>query len=100
MEGKKIDVFYHSTAKDSISNIGAYIEMKGYPETAEKFTDRLYTFGESLGIFPEKYPLCRFTQLIKHTMRCAIFEQNYVFIYKVIRSRLIIYNVVNTKAVS
>jgi hypothetical protein len=99
MEGKKIDVLYHFTAKDSISKIGAFIELKGYPETAEKFTDRLYAFGESLGIFPEKYPLCRFLKLIKHKMHCAVFEQNYVFIYKVIRSRLIIYNVVNAKVI-
>lgn len=98
MEGKKIDVFYHVSAKDSISRIGAYIEMKGYPETAEKFTSRLYAFGELLGIFPEKYPLCRFRKLANHKMHCAVFEQNYVFIYKIIRSRLIIYNVVNAKA--
>jgi hypothetical protein len=100
MAGKKIDVFYHSTAKDSITEFGAYIEMKGYPETAEKFTARLYNYGDSLGIFPEKYPLCRFPKFAKKLMRCAVFEQNYVFIYKIIRNRLIIYNVIHAGAMS
>jgi|SRR5580692_8644168 hypothetical protein len=100
MEGKKIDVFYHSTAKGSISRIGAYIEMKGYPETAEKFTDRLYEFGDSLGILPEKYPLCHFQKFLKYLMHCAVFEKNYVFVYKIISKRLVIYNVVHIKALS
>lgn len=98
MERQKIDVFYRSTAKNSITRIGAFIGEKGYPERAEKFATRLYLFGESLCILPEKYSICRFPVLARNNMRCAVFAKNYVFIYKIVHRQLIIYNVVHVKA--
>ena len=100
MESKKIGVFYHVEAENSISKIGAYIEENGYPETAERFADRLYAFGESLLIFSDKYPVCRFPKLAKRHFRCAVFEQNYIFIYKMLNKQLIIYNVIHGRAIS
>lgn len=91
-------IIYKPKATNSIKAISQYISEKGYQETSEKFAERLYTFGDSLLIFPGKYPLCRFLKLAKRMLHCAVFEQNYIFIYKVIQSRLVVYNIVNTKA--
>jgi plasmid stabilization system protein ParE len=90
-------VIYAPKAKNSIDEITAYIEEKGYTETAENFGDRLYTFGNSLAVFPDKYPLCRFLKLAKRNLHCAVFESTYIFTYKVVNRKLIIYNVIHGK---
>lgn len=97
MGSKTEEIVYKPKAIKSIKEISKYIAEKGYPETAEKYSDRLFTFGESLLAFHEKYPFCRFPKLSKRNLRCAIFEQHYVFIYKKVRTELIIYNVVHSK---
>src|SRR3972149_5807968 len=98
METKKITIIYAPQAKKSINQIVAYIEEKGYPETAEKFADKLYAFGNSLVMFSDKYPICRFPKFSKRKMHCAVFHENYIFVYKVIKNELIIYNVIHGKA--
>ena len=55
-------------------------------------------FGDSLSFFPDKYPLCRFAKLAKRHLRCAVFENTYLFVYKVEKSRLVIYNVIHGRA--
>lgn len=93
---KEIAVIYTPKAKKSISKIAAYIHDKGYPETAIKFTERLYDFGDSLNIFPNKYPLCRQPQFAKRSMHCAVFLKDYVFVYKVVKNHLYVYNIIHT----
>jgi plasmid stabilization system protein ParE len=92
---KKSKIIFRQEAKESIRDIAFYIELCGYPETAEKYTQRLLSFGESLLVFPDKYPICRFPKLAKRNLHCAVFEQNYIFIYKVIHDQVLIYNVVH-----
>jgi len=92
------EVIFKPQAIKSIQAISQYIAYKGYRETAENFAGRLYSFAESLAIFPEKYPVCRFVKLAKRMMRCAIFEQNYVFIYKRVEHSLTIFNVIHCRA--
>jgi hypothetical protein len=82
----------------SIAAIAYTVTEKGFPETSKKFSGRLYSFGESLLIFPDKYPICRYKVLAKHNMLCAVFERDYIFVYKVVKHVLIIYNVINVKA--
>jgi plasmid stabilization system protein ParE len=81
MEKKKFKVIYEPKAEQSIFRISVYISEKGYKETAVKFTDRLYNFGDSLALFPEKYPVCKKPLLAKRKLRCAVFKKNYIFIY-------------------
>ena len=97
METKVITVIYAPKANKSILRIIAYIENKGYPETAEKFSDKLYDFGNSLVLFPEKYQICRNLQLAKRKMRCAVFHKNYIIVYKTLKNNLVIYNVIHIK---
>lgn len=98
MENLKITVFYKQTAKDAIREIAIYIENKGYPETAEKFAEKFYEFGHSLAVFPNKYPLCRQQRFNTRKMHCAVFHKNFIFVYKQVRTTLIIYNVIHGKA--
>ncbi|MBI3500771.1 MAG: type II toxin-antitoxin system RelE/ParE family toxin [Bacteroidetes bacterium] len=93
------EIIYKPRANRSIKAISKYIRDKGYPDTSEKYAARLYDFGDSLANFPEKYPVCRFKKLADRNLRCAVFEQNYIFIYKTIHHRLVIYNVVHGRAI-
>lgn len=95
METKEIITIYAPKAKNSIGKIAAYINEKGYPETAEKFTEKLYDFGFTLNIYPDKYPYCKHSQLSKRNMRCAVFHKNYIFVYKLVKNTLVIYNIIH-----
>lgn len=97
MEKEKIDVLYHLRAKDSIRKISEYIEENGYPVTAEKFAKKLYDFGDSLNVFPERYPIYRHEKFRKRGLRCAVFHKNYIFAYKVTKNKVSIYNVIHGK---
>ncbi len=98
-KAKKIKVIYSPRAKNSIREIFIYIEEAGYPETAEKFTARLYDFGQTLALFPDKYPPCKQPQFYKRNMRCAVFHKNYMLIYKQLKNTLIIYNVIHCNTI-
>jgi len=97
MVPKKLKVVFKPKADRQILNIMIYIATKGYPERSVKFSDKLYEFGYSLGILPEKYPVCRQKQLAKRKMRCAVFKKNYIFVYKPVKHQLIIYNIIHCK---
>ena len=94
MEAKK-EVIYRDKAKQAILDIVLYIKREGYPDNAEKFLLRLMGFGYSLALFPNKYPLCKKLNLAKRNLHCAVFDKNYIFIYKVINKGLVVYNVIN-----
>ena len=95
MENQKIDVIYAPKAKSSINKIAAYIEEKGYPETAEKFINKLYDFGNSLAVYRQAYPVCRQPRFAKRGMHCAVFHKDYIFVYKLVKKELIIYNIIH-----
>lgn len=98
MEAKEeIKVIYAPKARTSINHITDYIEEKGYPATAEKFVQKLYDFGNSLAVFPERYPPCKQPQLVNRNMRCALFHKSYIFVYKRIKNTLVIFNVIHSK---
>jgi hypothetical protein len=94
MEEKK-KVVYLSEAYNNIFEISINIELEGYPMTAERFKKELFNFGNSLNIFPKKYPFCRKPWLFKRKYRCAVFRKNYIFIYRVFKTKLVIYNVIH-----
>ncbi len=95
MAKKKIEVFLKPSAERQITAIAIYISEKGYPQTAEKFANKLYLFAESLAILPLKYPVCRHPALAARNYRCALFNKTYVFIYKLLKDKLVIYQVVH-----
>ncbi len=77
---QKARVVYSKKASEDIAGIALYIIEKGYPQTAMRFMNKLFDFGDSLSIFPYKYPICR-NHIFKALMlRCAPFK-NYLFVY-------------------
>lgn len=100
MENKKTKVIFRPGVAVDIAAISLFIENKGYPETAIRFTKRLYSFGESLANFPEKYAICRKKSWAVLNMRCAVFSKNYIFIYKLIDNELVVFNIVHARSIS
>lgn len=94
---EKQKVIFSEEATQAIVDVSLYIEQRGFPETAERYVQRMINFGYSLAILPNKYPICRFPKFAKRNFRCAIFERTYTFIYKTISEKLIIYNVIHSK---
>lgn len=90
-------VILRKKAQNSISAITEYIDKQGYPDTAYKFSGRIEKFSETLAVFPDKYSICRHPQFAKHDYRCAVFENNYIFVYKMVGKQLVIYNVIHGK---
>ncbi|TAL60727.1 MAG: type II toxin-antitoxin system RelE/ParE family toxin [Bacteroidetes bacterium] len=81
---KSLQNIYNFIANDSVANAGNYI-------------DRMISFGHSLADFPDKYPTCRQNKFAKRNLRCAAFHHTYIFVYKGVKSELIIYNVIHGK---
>ncbi|MFH1320756.1 MAG: type II toxin-antitoxin system RelE/ParE family toxin [Bacteroidota bacterium] len=98
MAAKELKVIYKPRADRQIFSLMLYITQKGYPDTAIQFYNELYDFGDSLGIFPEKYTISRHEKFRKRNLRCAPYK-NYIFIYKVSRNKLVIYNIVHGSAI-
>ena len=94
---EKVTIIFKKRAADNIAKAAFYIAEKGYPETAQKYRKRLYQFGRSLSDFPEKHPICRHQFYAKRKYRCAAFEKTYVFVHKLVKNQLIIYNVIHGK---
>ena len=97
MEKIKSGVSYKPKAENSIFQIYCYIAIRGNPERAETFYNELYDFGNSLADFPNTYPVCKQPQFAKRNMRCAIFHKNYIFVYKIVKNSLTIFNVIHCK---
>lgn len=100
MEERTIKVVFRPKTIGKIKDIAINIENKGYPITAEKFVQQLFDFGESLAVSPNKYPKCRKTVWAKRNLRCAVFNNNYIFIHKLVDDELVIYNVVHTLTIA
>ena len=92
---KKREVIYLPEAERNIFSISLYISQQGFPETAKRFANKLYDFGDMLGFLPGKFPICRNKILFKKGYRCAVFAGNYIFIYKARGEKVVIVNVVH-----
>ena len=67
-------------AQKSIEKIVTYISIKGYPETALKFADRLEGFINSLADFPDKYEISRHKSFAKKSFRQVPFQKNILYL--------------------
>lgn len=92
---KEISLIWNKRTHHSISKIYQYI-AKNNPQNAEAFIRRMYAFGESLTILPDKYAPCRFEKFAHRGYHCAVFEKNFIFLYRVKGKRLFICNVIRT----
>jgi hypothetical protein len=56
---KEIGLIWNKRSNNSINKIYQYI-AKNNPQNAEAFILRMYAFGQSLTILPDKFAPCRF----------------------------------------
>ncbi|MBI9036964.1 MAG: type II toxin-antitoxin system RelE/ParE family toxin [Bacteroidales bacterium] len=96
MVGKKTEIIFKDQASRSITEIRIYISEQGFPDFANQFMIELFNFGFALKNFPKKYPLCRKPILFRKEFRCAVFKKKYIFIYKLHRNKVVIYNVIHS----
>jgi plasmid stabilization system protein ParE len=88
-------VIFMDVASQSIAEISAFIEALGYPKSAHKFIEMLHEFGEKLIAFPNAYPICQNPILAKRKIRCAVFKKNCIFVFRVEKEIVVIYNVIH-----
>lgn len=93
---KRKEVVYLPEAEKNIAAIAQFISGEGYPETAIRFADSLYDFGDALGFLPEKFPACRHKEFRRRGYRCAVYSGNYIFIYKIVLTKIYIVSVVHS----
>jgi plasmid stabilization system protein ParE len=75
-----------------------YIAQQGYPERANSYHhERLRNFALSLGTMPLKYAKCKRQQYAIFQLRCAIFENTYIFAYQIFEYKVLIVDVVHGK---
>lgn len=84
-------------AEKDLIDILNYISEKGYPETALNYVSRMEEFTLSLALYHNKYPLCRYSAFLKANFRCAVFENSYVFIYKVESAKIRVIRIIHGK---
>ena len=97
MQEEAYQIKWTKSVEKSIIQITTYIAEQGNPERAETFYLELEEFGNKLAVFPEKYAICRHATYARRKCRCAVFEGTYIFIYKVVKKRVVIYNVIHGK---
>ena len=69
------------TGFETLQNVHEYLETYS-TESADRFIDRIFAFCESFSTFPAAYPVCRFQVFQQKGYRCAVFEKQYIIVYK------------------
>ena len=98
MDERKFEVIWNHRAETSLKNIFQYIHSFS-PQNAVNFIHLLIDFGAQLASFPSKYPLCKHKSFRKRNFRCTVFRAKYIFVYKVVESRIVIHNIIHTSRI-
>jgi toxin ParE1/3/4 len=99
MGNRQAKVSWKPGAAKSLQDIYDYIFERS-PQNAESFTDELISFGETLRSFPLKYAKCRHKQFQERGYHCAVFRKNWVFLYRIIHEKVVIFNIIHAKAIT
>ncbi len=70
------------SAFEMLQSVHEYIETYS-DDSADKFIDRIFSFCENFSTFPASNPICRFEIFAQKGYRCAVFEKQYIIVYKV-----------------
>lgn len=76
-------VLISKKANNDMLHVLEYISEQGFPYTASKFLLRMEAFVNSLGTYSEKYKKCINVKFNNAGFRCAVFENSYVFVFKI-----------------
>lgn len=84
---------WHSDALQTLHESFNYIKEQS-PQNARLVIEQLLEFGDQLGLFPDKFPLCRKSVLRRKKLHCVTYL-SHTFIYGVKKNELLIFNVVH-----
>lgn len=82
-------------AEKDIQDICDYIYSEGFPLNAEKFMTRMYSFIETINVFPLIHSPCRNKKFKARNWHCAVFENNYIIAYKIFKFKVVVHAVIN-----
>jgi hypothetical protein len=78
--GKRKVVVMQSVA-DSIADVAWFIESKGLPATAEKFSDSVYDYFEQMSDERRIYSKCKDTGRAFLGFKCVPFRKKYTIVF-------------------
>ncbi len=91
-------VLFKPRAEIQIQEVGKYIieEIK-MPETGLKYLERMNNFALNIGAVHNAYTICRDTKWALKQLKCAIFDNKWIFAFKMINNKIVIYEVKHGK---
>jgi hypothetical protein len=91
-------VIFKPMAEKSIIELADFITSKILmPDTANKYIDKLILFSNKIAKAPNAYTTCKFLQWKKRKLKCATFDNTWVLAFKIVKSNVVIYHIVNGK---
>ncbi len=92
-------VIVKRSAAESIAAVAWFIESKGMVATAEKFTDKVYDFLESLSDERKSYALCRDPQRSLLGYKCVSYRKKYTVVFFETEDEIIIAEFISSKLI-
>ena len=92
-------VIVKRSAAESIAAVAWFIESKGMVATAEKFTDKVYDFLESLSDERKSYALCRDPQRSLLGYKCVSYRKKYTVVFFETEEEIIIVEFISSKLI-
>ena len=87
------------SAAKSIAEVSWYIESKGMIETAEKFSDSVYNFIETLADHRKSYRLCQEPNRARLGFKCINYNKKYTIVLIETESEIIICEFISSKLI-
>ncbi len=79
MGKRKVNIM--QSVANSIADIAWFIESKGMPATAERFSDSVYDFFETFADDRRTYSLCRDEKRASLGFKCVPFKKKYTVVF-------------------
>lgn len=92
-------VIVKRSAAENIAAVAWFIESKGMVATAEKFTDKVYDFLESLSDERKSYALCRDPQRSLLGYKCVSYRKKYTVVFFETEDEIIIAEFISSKLI-
>ncbi len=92
-------VIVKRSAAESIASVAWYIESKGMLATAEKFTDNVYDFIESLSDERKSFAYCREPQRLLLGNKCVSYRNKYTVVFFETEEEIIIIEFIPSKLI-
>jgi len=91
-----MEVYLSERARQSLLNLVDYLSnYLKMPLTAERYADKMWNFGISIGNSPLAWPKCKGKEYSGKNYRCAVFDDKWIFAYAINGQKVIIREIIN-----